>query len=384
MIRSQASFRPGLLRCGLGERLDRGRVIHHESRIDQVVLDELLVELDHYFRRFPFRLQLDIVGRRRYLRSVSAGVSTVTSSPTASETRSRIEACRHSPSRSISEPSRAGTTVRPDRPGRVDDERLGQLHHRELVAVGLVGLEHRELRRVGGVEALVAEGAADLVDLLDAADHRPLEVELERDPQQHVLVEGVQVGAERPGRGTAVGQLEDRGLDLDVAALVEGLAQAAQHGGLGAHHLARLGPDHHVDVAQPDAGLVGERPVLVGQRAQRLGRQLPLGGLRRDSSPRRLVITSPRTARRSPMSTSALNSASDSSPTSARLSITWISEPSPSRSRAKQSLPVLRWKITRPVIATCSPVWVSGSSSPASSGRRTSRGSAGSCGCARR
>ena len=68
------------------------------------------------------------------------------------------------------------------------------------------------------------------------------------------------------------------------------------------------------------------------------------------------------------MSTSALNSASDSSPTSARLSITWISEPSPSRSRAKQSLPVLRWKITRPVIATCSPVRVSGSSSPASSG----------------
>ena len=67
------------------------------------------------------------------------------------------------------------------------------------------------------------------------------------------------------------------------------------------------------------------------------------------------------------MSTSALNSASDSSPTSARLSITWISEPSPSRSRAKQSLPVLRWKMTRPVIATCSPVRVSGSSSPRSS-----------------
>ena len=73
------------------------------------------------------------------------------------------------------------------------------------------------------------------------------------------------------------------------------------------------------------------------------------------------------------MSTSALNSASDSSPTSARLSITWISEPSPSRSRAKQSLPVLRWKITRPVIATCSPVRVSGSSSWPSYFSRTCR-----------
>ena len=167
----------------------------------------------------------------------------------------------------------------PDRPRRVHDERLGQLHHRELVAVGLVGLEHRELRRVGRVESLVAERAADLVDLLDAADHRALEVELDGDAQQHVLVEGVQVGAERPGRGPAVGQLQDRGLDLDVATLVERLAQAAQHGGLRAHHLARLRPDHHVDVAQPDAGLVGERTVLVGQRAQRLGRQRPLGGL---------------------------------------------------------------------------------------------------------
>ena len=138
---------------------------------------------------------------------------------------------------------------------------------------------------MGGVEALVAEGPADLVDLVDAADHRPLEVELERDPQQHVLVECVEVGAERARGRTAVGELQDRGLDLDVAALVEGVAQAAQHGRLGAHHLAGLGPDHHVDVAQPDAGLVGERPVLVGQRAQRLRGDLPLAGRHAELAP---------------------------------------------------------------------------------------------------
>ena len=63
------------------------------------------------------------------------------------------------------------------------------------------------------------------------------------------------------------------------------------------------------------------------------------------------------------MSTSALYAASRSSPTSARLSITWSSVPSPSRSRAKQSLPVLRWWITLPVTETTVPVWVSGSSS---------------------
>ena len=49
------------------------------------------------------------------------------------------------------------------------------------------------------------------------------------------------------------------------------------------------------------------------------------------------------------MSTSALKSASDSSPTSASESMACSSVPSPSRRRTKQSLPVLRRKITRPV-----------------------------------
>ena len=60
------------------------------------------------------------------------------------------------------------------------------------------------------------------------------------------------------------------------------------------------------------------------------------------------------------MSTSDLKSASDSSPTSASESIACSSVPSPSRSRAKHSLPVLRRKITRPVTATWSPVVVVG------------------------
>jgi hypothetical protein len=82
-----------------------------------------------------------------------------------------------------------------------------------------------------------------------------------------------------------------------------------------------------------------------------------------DSSPRRLVTTSPRTARRSPRSTSDLKSASDGSPRSASDSITWSSVPSPSRSRTKHSLPVLRRNITRPATATVSPVCVSGARS---------------------
>ena len=153
---------------------------------------------------------------------------------------------------------------------------------------------------------------------------------------------------------------------------VERRAQALEHGGLGAHHLARLGPHHHVDVAQPDPGLVGERLVLVGQRAQRLGRDRPGGRLHRQlaAAAGDHLARAPRAGRRCrPV---ALKSASDSSPTSASESITWSSVPSPSRSRTKQSLPVLRRKITRPATATVSPVRVSGSSSCPSYVARTS------------
>lgn len=52
-----------------------------------------------------------------------------------------------------------------------------------------------------------------------------------------------------------------------------------------------------------------------------------------------------------------------SSPTSARLSMTCRRVPMPSWSVAKQSLPVLRTKMTRPVIPTKSPVATSASSS---------------------
>ena len=59
----------------------------------------------------------------------------------------------------------------------------GQLGHGALVAIGLIGLEHRELGTVRGVDALVTEDAAHLVDLVDATDDRLLEIELEGDPQ---------------------------------------------------------------------------------------------------------------------------------------------------------------------------------------------------------
>ena len=72
-----------------------------------------------------------------------------------------------------------------------------------------------------GVDALVAEHATDLEYPLDAADHQTLEGQLERDAQVGVEIEGVVVRDERPGRGPALLQVQDRRLYFDEVLVLE-------------------------------------------------------------------------------------------------------------------------------------------------------------------
>ena len=153
------------------------------------------------------------------------------------------------------------------------EQLAGQGLHGVVVGVGLVRLQHGEFRVVGGVRALVAEDPADLVDALQPAHDEPLEVELQGDPQVQVDVVGVHVGRERPGVGAAVQGLQDRRLDLEIAALVQFLPDGAGDGRADLRHLAGLRIRDQVQVALPDPGLrVAQAPVLVRQRPQRLGR----------------------------------------------------------------------------------------------------------------
>lgn len=156
------------------------------------------------------------------------------------------------------------------------DQFAGEVEHHVVVGEGLVGLQHRELGVVLVGDALVAEGAAHLEDLLHTADAEPLEVELGRDAQVQVEVVGVDVGAEGPGVGTAVDLLEHRGLDLQVAAVEQSLAQGLDRAGAGPYDVPCLGARDEVEVAAPDPGLgVGEALALVGEGAQALAGELP-------------------------------------------------------------------------------------------------------------
>ena len=161
--------------------------------------------------------------------------------------------------------SRAASTI----------ERLGQLHGIGDVGERLVRLHHRELRVVRGVHPLVAERPPDLEHAVEAADDQAFEMELRGDAQVQRHVERVVVGDERAGMGSARLDVEDRGLDLDEAALAERRPEAREHGVADLEHAASVGVDGEVGVALPVADVgIGEAVPLVGQRTDRLGEQL--------------------------------------------------------------------------------------------------------------
>ena len=161
--------------------------------------------------------------------------------------------------------------VRPrDGDGRVLDHLLREVGHLVVVAVRLVGLEHRELGAVGRVGALVAEVAVDLEHALDAPDDGTLEEQLGRDAQEQLHVEGVRVGDEGASGCSAVHRLQHGCLDLEVAVLGERRPQARDGGGAGAHRAPRLVAHDEVEVALAHARLLIEVFVQGRQGQDRL------------------------------------------------------------------------------------------------------------------
>ena len=127
---------PGSSRCCLASGRTRLRVIAHERRLDQRVLDELLEQLEHDRARIPMRLQRDLVLAMRVPRSASADVSMVTSVPTASLTSSWTS---RSPGRlEIDRRSVAGRDHGlADGPRGIDHEVAGEFGHRVVTSRGV-------------------------------------------------------------------------------------------------------------------------------------------------------------------------------------------------------------------------------------------------------
>ena len=126
-------------------------------------------------------------------------------------------------------------------------------------------------------QPLVPEVLAELVDLLQAADDQPLQVELGRDPQVVVGVERVVVRHERLRERAPVAGLEDRRLDLEEPVRVELGTDGADDPCPELEVGAGLLVDEQVEIALPVARLgVGDAVERVRQRAPDLRQQLEL------------------------------------------------------------------------------------------------------------
>src|SRR5690606_40755504 len=79
-----------------------------------------------------------------------------------------------------------------------------------------------------GVTALIPEVAVDLEDLLDAADHTALQVQLRSDAQVELHVERVRMRGEWPSGRTTVQGLQHRRLDLGESTAVKRVAQSTR------------------------------------------------------------------------------------------------------------------------------------------------------------
>ena len=172
-----------------------------------------------------------------------------------------------------------------------------------VVRVGLVGLEHRELGVVLVRDALVAEVLAELVDLLEAADDQPLQVELGRDPQVERAVERVVVGGERPRERAAVERLQHRRLDLQEAALVEEAAHRRDQPACAAR-TARAPPRWRSGRARGGGSAVSTSasPWYLSGGGRSDFASSVHASTRSDSSPRRVRNGAPSTPIRSPRS----------------------------------------------------------------------------------
>ena len=137
---------------------------------------------------------------------------------------------------------------------------------------------------------LVAEVLANLVDTLKAANNQALEVQLGGDAHIHGDVQRVEVGDERPCRGTAGDSLQRRGLDLGVTGIIQHLAHGLHHLGALQEGLLHAGVDHQVDIALAVAqlgileGIVGHAVLDFdhGQRLERLAQQFQRLGMDAD------------------------------------------------------------------------------------------------------
>ena len=125
-----------------------------------------------------------------------------------------------------------------------------------------------------GRDAFVAEVPVYLEHPFEAAHHQALQVELGRDAQEQLHVEGIVMGRERPRVRATRDRVHHRRLDFQVAAVEQELPHRLHGARAREEGPARILVHHQVEIALPvTLLLVGQAMEFFRQRAQRLGQQ---------------------------------------------------------------------------------------------------------------
>ena len=129
-------------------------------------------------------------------------------------------------------------------------------------------------------DAFITEVAVDLEHPLKATHDQPLEVQLRRNTQKHLLIQRVVVGGKWPCIGAARYRVQHRCFHLQKVVRHHELADTTDR--LAARHKALAGGlvHHQVDIALAVLDLlVGNAVELVWHRTQAFGQQAHLGGV---------------------------------------------------------------------------------------------------------
>ena len=261
-------------RLAFGQRRDLDRIVGHERRLHELVLDERVECLCKQLAAGR-RLVLDLKAERLCLLACFL----VARKPVEIHARVLLDRIVHRDARKrgreIDPRSLIGDLRRAvHRRAAVRNERLRKLHHAVQIRIGLVCLDRGEFGVVRRVHALVAEQTADLIDALEAADDALLEVQLRGDPHIHIDIERVMVRDERARRRAARGRVEHGCFHLNKAAAVHEPADLRDDPAALFERVAHFGVHDEIDKALPVAELgVLESVELLGQRAQRFGQQ---------------------------------------------------------------------------------------------------------------
>ena len=271
-----------LILLALGQRRNRHRVIGDEGRLNQVRLDELIkaglqtfaldrIRLDVHAARFalPARLLVAfpcvVIHAGILLDGLGHG-------------QARPRAFHVDFLALILNLERAADLL-----CDVDVHLLHQIHDLLVIGIGLIQLDGGKFRVVARVHALVAEDAADLVDLVKPADNQALEVQLRLDAQIHRDIQRIVMGDEGAGIGADFDGLEHRGIDLEEALRIQKLAQRLENLAALDEGVLHLRIDDGIHIALAIAHiLIAQAVPLFRQHAQGFAQQRQGRGMHGD------------------------------------------------------------------------------------------------------